>query len=34
MIDDNKNSYEETLDKATKSIEAFIESTESERNLQ
>ena len=34
MVEDNKHSYEETLEKTAKSIQAFIESTESERNLQ
>ena len=34
MVEDNKRSYEETLEKTTKSIQTFIESTESERNLQ
>tara|TARA_B100001245_G_C22504072_1_gene255160 strand:+ start:42 stop:488 length:447 start_codon:yes stop_codon:yes gene_type:complete len=34
MVEDNKCSYEETLEKTAKSIQAFIESTESERNLQ
>ena len=34
MVEDNKCSYEETLEKTAKSIQAFIVSTESERNLQ
>ena len=34
MVEDNKHSYKETLEKTTKSIQTFIESTESERNLQ
>ena len=31
MFEDNKNSYEEILDKTTQSIEKFIENTESEK---
>ena len=31
MLEDNKNSYEEILDKTTESIEKFIENTESEK---
>ena len=36
MIEDSKNAYEKILDKTTKSIEKFIESTETneEKNIQ
>ena len=36
MIEENKNLYEEILDKTTKSIEKFIESadTKLEKNIQ
>ena len=36
MIEKSKDSYEETLDKTTKSIEKFIENTEinQEKNIQ
>ena len=36
MIEKSKNSYEEVLDKTTKSIEKFIENTEinQEKNIQ
>ena len=31
MVEESKNSYEEILDKTTKSIEKFINSAESDR---
>ena len=31
MIEENRNSYEEILDKTTKSIEKFIENAENNR---
>ena len=36
MVEESKNSYEEILDKTTKSIERFIENAESdqEKNIQ
>ena len=36
MVEESKNSYEEILDKTTKSIEKFIENAESdqEKNIQ
>ena len=34
MIDDSRNLYENMLDKTTKSIQEFIDSSESEKNIQ
>ena len=36
MVEESKNSYEEILDKTTRSIEKFIENTEldKEKNIQ
>ena len=34
MIEESRNSYEQILDKTTRSIEKFIENTENEKNIQ
>ena len=34
MVEKSKNSYEQILDKTTKSIEKFIENAETEKNIQ